>query len=157
MLLCENIRDALAILPNEYYKLILVLTQLDDKAEVVEKISNKYAYDVLNVNLRLSEKLISVPISERCIYVDEYFKKLLNNYKTDVIVLNNIEMLFEPHLKVDPLRLLKSASRYRKIIAIWTGDYTDGVLTYAEPSHPEYRRYKNDDLDFIMIRSNCMK
>lgn len=156
MLLCENIRDALAILPNEYHKLILVLAQLDDKAEVVEKISNKYAYDVLNVNLRLSEKLISVPISERWIYVDEYFKKLLNDYKTDVIVLNNIEMLFEPHLKVDPLRLLKSVSRYRKIIAIWTGDYTDGVLTYAEPSHPEYRRYKNDDLDFIMIRSNCI-
>ncbi|KAA5807904.1 BREX-3 system P-loop-containing protein BrxF [Thermoanaerobacterium thermosaccharolyticum] len=156
MLLCENIRDALVILPNEYYKLILVLTQLDDKAEVVEKISNKYAYDVFNVNLRLSEKLISVPIAERWIYVDEYFKKLLNDYKTDVIVLNNIEILFEPHLKIDPLRLLKSASRYRKIIAIWTGNYTDEILTYAEPSHPEYRRYKNDDLDFIMIRSNCI-
>jgi hypothetical protein len=156
MLLCENIRDALVALPNEYHKLILVLTQLDDKAEVGEKISNKYVYDVLNLNLRLSEKLISVPISERWRYVDEYFKKLLNDYKTDVIVLNNIEILFEPHLKVDPLRLLKSTSRYRKIIAIWTGDYTDGVLTYAEPSHPEYRRYKNDDLDFIMIRSNCI-
>jgi len=79
-------------------------------------------------------------------------------------LLDNIEILFDVHLKQDPLRLLQGLSRNKTVVAAWNGEVrTEGrglrtessadidsalstqssalYLTYAVPDHPEYRRY----------------
>ncbi|MBU0482850.1 MAG: BREX-3 system P-loop-containing protein BrxF, partial [Proteobacteria bacterium] len=45
----------------------------------------------------------------------------------------------------DPLRLLQGLSRNKTVVASWNGAIIDGFLTYAEPAHPEYRRYPVHD------------
>ena len=62
------------------------------------------------------------------------------------MVLDNLEMLFDSTLKLDPIACLKQASRNRTIIASFPGVIDDGQLIYAEPSHAEYRRFPTDDL-----------
>ena len=58
------------------------------------------------------------------------------------VLLDNIEMLFHPDLKQDPLRLLQSLSRNRTIVATWRGEQLDMSLTYAAPDHPDVRRFE---------------
>jgi hypothetical protein len=60
---------------------------------------------------------------------------------SDVVLLDNIELLFAEDLAQDPLRLLQSLSRDRTIVAAWPGMFDGASLTYAEPGHPEARRY----------------
>ena len=58
-----------------------------------------------------------------------------------LVLLDNIEILFDVHLKQDPLRLLQGLSRNKTVVAAWNGSIVDGHMTYAVPDHPEYRRY----------------
>jgi hypothetical protein len=62
--------------------------------------------------------------------------------KSDVVLLDNIELLFAEELAQDPLRLLQSLSRNRAIVAAWPGGFDGACLTYAEHGHPEARRYQ---------------
>jgi hypothetical protein len=57
------------------------------------------------------------------------------------VVLDNLEILFDKHLKQDPLRLLQGISRNRSVLASWNGTTAGGRLIYAETGHPEYRSY----------------
>ena len=57
------------------------------------------------------------------------------------MLLDNIELLFAPHLAQDPLRLLQRLARNRTIGVAWPGSVAAGVLTYGEPGHGEFRKY----------------
>lgn len=57
------------------------------------------------------------------------------------VLLDNIEIVFDPSFEQDPLRLLQGLSRHRVVVAAWPGTVGGGWLTYAEPGHPEHRRY----------------
>jgi len=152
MSIYKDIQDAFILLPYKYYKLILLVGPIGSgKTKLLKRISADYNYDYINVNLQLSEKLINIPLEERCYYVDDFMEEILFQSKTDVTILDNIEILFSNHLKIDPLKLLKNISRYRKIIASWGGIYVNGILTYAEIGHSEHRKYKKSDLDVIVI------
>jgi hypothetical protein len=81
---------------------------------------------------------------------------------SDVVLLDNIELLFAAELAQDPLRLLQSLSRNRTIVAAWPGLFDGKTLTYAEPGHPEARRYstpqavivRNGDVERIEVASS---
>ena len=72
----------------------------------------------------------------------------------NLTILDNTEVLFNPVLKQDPLRLLQGLSRDRTIVASWLGDVDGGHLTYAMPEHPEFRRYPSADLLVVCLRHN---
>ncbi len=61
-----------------------------------------------------------------------------------LVLLDNIEILFDASFEQDPLRLLQGVSRNRTIVAIWNGTLQNDYLSYAAPEHPEYRRYSRD-------------
>ena len=67
--------------------------------------------------------------------------EIVREERSDVVLLDNIELLFAVELAQDPLRLLQSLSRNRTIVAAWPGTFDGKTLTYAEPGHPEARRY----------------
>ena len=65
--------------------------------------------------------------------------------------LDNLEILFDTALEVEPLRLLQVSSRNRTIVASWSGDYRDSTLTYAEPGHPEFVQFKQFEAIVIPV------
>jgi len=69
----------------------------------------------------------------------------------DIIALDNIELLFDPALHQDPLACLQGLSRNKTLIAAWGGTFVKNALTYAEPGHPEYRRYERPDVTAIVL------
>ena len=70
----------------------------------------------------------------------------ISNKARTLLVLDNLEILFDPDLKQDPLRLLQGISRNRSVLASWNGTYNSGKLLYAESGHPEYRSYDSADV-----------
>jgi hypothetical protein len=92
------------------------------------------------VGLALGEVLLDVPPSERPMRVAAGLDELVRD-RGPVVLLDNLELLFEPSLRVDPLALLDGLSRSRTVVAAWNGAVVGPTLTYAEPGHPEFRVY----------------
>ena len=69
-------------------------------------------------------------------------------------MLDNIEILFDPIFKTEPLQLLKQCSRNKTLIISWNGTVENNRLIYAIPSHPEYRSYPLGDLIVIGLAEN---
>ena len=103
-------------------------------------------HPIINVNLALSVAMLDLPQRRRSIEAPRLLSALINSIQTSPVVLDNLEILFDSALKLDPITCLKQASRNRTIIASFPGVIEDKLLIYAEPTHAEYRRFPADDL-----------
>ena len=75
----------------------------------------------------------------------------------EVVVLDNLEMLFDTGLEVEPLRLLQVVSRNRTIVASWNGSYRAETLTYAEPGHPEFTQCKQPEAVIVTVGTSAAR
>jgi hypothetical protein len=151
--LAERIREQVPQTANLYHRLILAVgPPRTGKTTALQELAKTEGWPLINVNLRLSELLLELTHKQRTLRVPRLLADLLPDLLSEVVVLDNIELLFSPELSQDPLRLLQGLSRNRTIIATWAGDLQDAQLTYAEPGHPEERRYAQPDA--ICIRAD---
>src|ERR1700692_2119726 len=138
-----QIEDVLPRTKDAYYKLILAVgAARTGKTAVLTELATTHGWPRLNVNLRLSERLLELTHRQRATRVAGILDDMVRAENSDVVLLDNIELLFAEELAQDPLRLLQSLSRNRAIVAAWPGGFDGACLTYAEPGHPEARRYQ---------------
>lgn len=76
----------------------------------------------------------------------EYVTTLLAPYPEIGIVIDHIEILFDPALHADPLRLLQMHARSRVVVASWPGRYVHNRLSYAQPGYTDYYSQSVDGL-----------
>ncbi|MGC9469820.1 MAG: BREX-3 system P-loop-containing protein BrxF [Anaerolineae bacterium] len=139
---------------QSYYRLIIVVGPIGaGKTPLLKALSREEDIPYLNLNLALSERLLELSSRERPLRVRRLLEQLIDEHPGNATVLDNIELLFAPALKVNPLILFQRLSRRRIIVVAWGGAYDAerDVLTYAEPGHPEYRRYERPDGEFITL------
>ena len=72
---------------------------------------------------------------------------------SEVVLLDNTELLFDASLKQDPLPLLQGLSRNKTLVAAWTGALEGGKLRYAAAGHPEHRQYPARDLLAVPLQA----
>jgi hypothetical protein len=106
------------------------------------------------VNLALCQRMLELTRSQRARQVERLFKELLAGASGEVVLLDNMEILFDPGLEIDPLRLLQVVSRNRTTVAAWNGAFHNGTLTYAEPGHPEYQAFRQPDAVVVTVQSS---
>ena len=82
---------------------------------------------------------------QRALQLPQILREIVSIGSSEIILLDNIEIIFDVGLKQDPLRLLQGLSRNKTVIAAWNGTIVEDSLTYAVPGHPEYRRYPIHD------------
>ena len=141
--LSSQIRDVLPRTRDAYYKLILTVGPARaGKTAALSDLAVRHNWPRLNVNLRLSEKLLDLTHRQRAVRVAGILEDTIRDGASEVVLLDNIELLFAEELAQDPLRLLQSLSRNRTIVAAWPGNFDGASLTYAEHGHPEARRYR---------------
>jgi hypothetical protein len=139
----EKLQEAIRQAAGQYYRLVvLVGPSGGGKTAALQAVAKECGYPLLNVNLELSKKLLEFPRTQRPRQVSRLLRDLIAAAPGEVVLLDNLEVLFDPALAVEPLRLLQASSRNRTLVAAWGGDYKDGTLTYAEPGHPEFARFK---------------
>ena len=134
-----------------YHRLILVAAPGGaGKTEALREVAASTGARLVNLNLELSRRMLDLTERERALRLPDLLNEVVGK-DAPLVLLDNIEILFDAALKQDPLRLLQGASRNRTLVAAWNGTLEKGYLTYAAPEHPEHRRYSRDDRGDVVL------
>src|SRR5262245_13199059 len=95
--------------------------------------------------------MLELTRAQRSRQVERLLKEVIAAVPGEVVLLDNLEILFDTALEVEPLRLLQISSRNRTIVASWNGSYREGTLTYAEPGHPEFVQFKQTEALVVTV------
>ena len=145
----QQIEDRLSELDYGYHHLLLVIVPISTgKKRDFKQVATQAGLAYVNLGLELSQRFIELTDRQRSLRVPRLMDEILNR-KATAIFLDNTEILFDINLQQDPLRLLQNVSRNHTIVASWCGKVQGDYLVYAEPGHPEYRRYPIKDLHLI--------
>jgi len=163
--IADNIIGKIEEAAQLYHRLLLIVAPTGSgKTSALIEVRSRIHAPIVNINLELSERMLDLTERQRALQLPRLLQDILDNANGDVVLLDNIEMLFHPALKQDPLRLLQGLSRNKTVVAAWSGQIrtegkglrTDSTtndsslsLVYAIPDHPEYRRYPIRD--FLVI------
>ncbi|EIC22820.1 BREX-3 system P-loop-containing protein BrxF [Thiorhodovibrio frisius] len=144
-----QILEALATAESLYYRLVLLVGSLGaGKSGVLRQVAQQLDRPVINLNLTLSRTLLELTPKQRSLRLLATLNTIAAE-QTSPVLLDNTELLFDPSLAQDPLRVLQHMARNRSLLATWNGQYTSGQLIYAQPGHPEYRSY--DAVDTLIV------
>lgn len=58
----------------------------------------------------------------------------------------DVDLLFEPALALDALRVFRETSRVVPLVVLWPGAFTARQLAYAQPAHAHYRVWRRTEL-----------
>lgn len=140
---------------HAYYKLVLVVGDFGSgKSKVLKQISESYNFKQLNLGLELSKKLMEVPKDFRSSDAEKVVFDLLDAQPNKRVAIDNIEVLFEDPLNLNPLQLLKKVSMDRVIVAAWPGQHTQNTIQYGFRGHPAFREYRFENQDTFTIIPN---
>ena len=136
-----------------YHRLVLLAGPGGSgKTAAMHRAAERTGGHLLNLNLELSRRLLDLDLTEhqRALRVPRVLEDILGRDMSPVL-LDHIELIFDPAFQQDPLGLLKALSRHRTVVAAWSGMVDDGYLTYAVPGHREFRRYPKSGLTVVTI------
>jgi len=161
-----------------YHRLVMLVAPAGaGKTTALQNVHERTGAPLVNVNLELSRRMLDLTERQRALQLPRLMAEILGASSADVVLLDNIEVLFDVSLKQDPLRVLQGLSRNRTVVAAWSGEIrTEGrglrteletgddsvlstpssslCLVYATPDHPEYRRYPVRD--FLVVNPEAV-
>ena len=143
--LSEAVAERIGHAESLYHRLVLVAgPEGSGKTSALRDIAECMDAPFINVGLELSRRLLDLTTRQRRTRVAEVLGRIVTKTASNVVLLHNIELLFDVALHQDPLGLLKRISRRRIVVATWNGSTEGRHIVYAVPSHPEYQRYPVD-------------
>lgn len=148
----ERVLSEIDTASEMYHRLVLVVAPSGaGKTDVVRHVAKQRAVPFTNVNLELSKRMLELSTKQRAIHAAELLREVVEEADGSTVVLDNLEILFDRSLHLDPLRVLKELARQNTVVASWNGRIDDHGLTYGDPDHPEYRLYPPSELDFLHV------
>lgn len=153
--LADQIMKSVKQAAELYHRLILVVAPSGaGKTAALNAVRDRTGAPLVNLNLELSRRMLDLTERQRALQLPRLLRAIIGNYDGEMILLDNIEIIFDMALKQDPLRLLQGLSRNQTVAAAWNGAVTRQHLTYAVPNHPEYRRYPMHDFLVVIGTTN---
>ncbi len=138
-----------------YYRLIMLVAPAGaGKTAALQDVHERTAAPLVNVNLELSRRMLDLTERQRALQLPRLLAEILRASAADVVLLDNVEVLFDLSLKQDPLRLLQGLSRNKTVVVAWSGSIDGEHMVYATPDHPEYKRYPIRD--FLVVNPEAV-
>ena len=117
------------------------------KTHLLEDLAKHRQLTVFSVGGALGRQLLAVPRAQRHLSAATLLTELAADHSRDgLVIFDNIELLFDQSLRLDPLDLLKRNGRTRRVVAAWPGELSNNRLAYATMGHPERQDYAVDGL-----------
>lgn len=146
----ETVINMLSHLRQKFYKLLMLVGPASSgKTQCLNEISKRINAPYINLGIELSKKLIELSAKQQVLRVSGLMKEIINNVQSETVLVDNIELFFNPELKTDPIRLLLNCARNKSLVVAFSGKKIDNNIIYAEPHHPEYNKYKIEDYEVI--------
>ncbi len=140
--LADRIKRRIGQAAQQYHRLVLLVAPTGSgKTAALREVHECTTAPLVNVNLELSRRMLDLTERQRALQLPRLLAEIVGASAADVVLLDNIEVLFDVSLKQDPLRLLQGLSRNRTVVAAWSGSIDGEHMVYATPEHPESRRY----------------
>ena len=116
------------------------------KTALLQSLAKSKGVTPLNVGVELGGRLAGMPQRQRHLQATTILREQADQHAPgDLLLLDNIELLFDRSLQLDPLDLLKRHAHAMRVVAVWPGalqgDARTGRLTYADMGHPEHQDY----------------
>lgn len=125
--------------------ILLVGSTRGGKTQLLRQLAISLSVEPLNVSAVLARRLAAIPKQKRSFAASEELREVGVRARMDeVLLLDNLELLFEPGLQVHPLELLKGLAHYKRVVAVWPGELRGDRLIYADITHPEHRDYSRE-------------
>jgi ATPase family associated with various cellular activities (AAA) len=147
-----KLEQAIEQVGSQYYRLVILAgAPASGKTSALQSVGQKLGCQVVNVNLELSKKMLELNRTQRSRQVERLLKEVIASVPGDVVLLDNLEILFDTSLELQPLRLLQVLDRNRTIVCSWNGSFQKATLIYAEPGHPEFIQFKQPEAVVITV------
>jgi len=138
-----------------YHRLVMLVAPAGaGKTAALQDVHERTMAPLVNVNLELSRRMLDLTERQRALQLPRLLAELVGASAADVVLLDNVEVLFDVSLKQDPLRLLQGLSRNKTVVAAWSGSIDGEHMVYATPDHHEYKRYPLRD--FLVVNPEAV-
>jgi hypothetical protein len=129
-------------------KLVLLIgAPQSGKSNLLGQLAARRQVRVLGLGAILGRELQAVPSTRRHLQAADLLKGIADRFASQgLLLMDNIELLFDRTLQLSPLDLLKRHAQARRVVAVWPGDLRDDRLSYATTGHPEHQDYGIDGL-----------
>jgi len=148
--LADQIIQAIETVKGQYHRLILLVAPAGaGKTAALLEVERRTGFPRINGNLELSRRLLDLGERQQPLQAARLLAEIVEETGAEVVLLDNMELLFDCSLRQDPLRLLQGLARNTTIVAAWNGIVERQRLYYAVPDHREHRSYLAQDLQLI--------
>jgi hypothetical protein len=154
--LADRVIDKINQASELYHRLVILVAPAGGgKTSVLNAVHDQTSAPLINVNLELSRRMLDLTERQKALELPRIFSEIVNELSSEVVLLDNIEIIFDPSLKQDPLRLLQGISRNKTVVAAWDGKIDHGHIVYAVPGHPEHKKYPANDIMIVSTDANA--
>ena len=109
------------------------------KSNLLGQLAERRRASVMNVSAALGRELLTVPSKRRHLQAADMLKGLADEFFYEgLLLMDNIELLFDRTLQLSPLDLLKRQAHVRRVLAVWPGELREDRLSYAKTGHQDY-------------------
>jgi hypothetical protein len=125
---------------------VLVHPHISTLQTTAERLVDYYGWPMISIGTIVSQALLDVLPQRRPSQIRPVLHQALRHTSTGPILCTDIDLLFEPSLSLNPLRLLRDGSRQTPLIVMWPGQVDDTTLGYAVPEHAHHRTWPRGEL-----------
>lgn len=125
---------------------VLTHPEIDKLDATAQRLAHHFGWPALSIGTTLSQSLLPIPPHRRPLQTRPLLYQALRPLAPGPVICTEIDLLFEPSLSLDPLRLLRDASRQMPLAVLWPGTGDTATLSYAVPEHAHYRTWPRTDL-----------
>ena len=105
----EALRQRLSGIAENYNRLVLLVGPAGSgKTAALRSLAAAENVSVLNVGVEVTQRLLDLTERQRVLQLPKILEEAAAAYPAGLTLLDNIEVLFNPLLRQDPLRLLQS-------------------------------------------------
>ena len=145
-------RKAIAeFLRTSYTCLLLVSSETRELEHAADELLSVYPWPRLPLGRELGSVLLPVIPRRRSREARRWMMTRLDELSPGPVLCTEIDLLFEPALELDPVRLLCDVGRVTRLVVTWPGSHLHGVLSYAVPDHAHYRTWRNPEVYITLL------
>lgn len=146
-----SIRSSLAAASREHFRMILVVGgTATDRSTIIRGVADAADGALLDIGRLLSAAMIEIAAPHRAVSVDDAFSDILASGGKDVLCLDHLDVLFEVSLRLQPIDLVRNASRRFLLVASWPGTTTSDSLVFGPEEHPAHLKIPRQDLECLI-------
>ncbi len=134
-----------------YHCVLLIHPEVARLRQAAAGLAKSEGWPELNVGQAVAADILAIPFSQRTLAAQRTFAAAAAAHAPGPLLCVEIDLLFDPALSLDPLALLREASRQTALIVAWPGVWQGDVLSYAAPEHAHYRTWRSPEVQICPL------